>query len=211
MRTEGIAVVHGMRELWERTAHLFTGARSEVSCAADQYANWVRLVSPARRSPAGVRVRKLYHAGLMLDPGFSDYARRMASLGAQVRVPTREMGETILIDGRVAILAGGSDAGTPTFSVITVPEVVHGVSGLFESAWVGATPLAAWDATSAELRAIAPRVLEVLAAGAKDETAARTVGLSVRTYRRRVAELMAALGAETRFQAGVRARELGLI
>ena len=33
----------------------------------------------------------------------------------------------------------------------------------------------------------------------------------VRTYRRRVAELMTALGAESRFQAGVRARELGLI
>jgi hypothetical protein len=33
----------------------------------------------------------------------------------------------------------------------------------------------------------------------------------VRTYRRRVAELMSALGAESRFQAGVRARELGLV
>jgi DNA-binding NarL/FixJ family response regulator len=54
-------------------------------------------------------------------------------------------------------------------------------------------------------------VLEVLASGCKDETAARTLGLGVRTYRRRVAELMTALGAESRFQAGVRARDLGLI
>jgi len=33
---------------------------------------------------------------------------------------------------------------------------------------------------------------------------------SLRTYRRRVAELMAALEAGSRFQAGVRAGELGL-
>jgi DNA-binding NarL/FixJ family response regulator len=35
--------------------------------------------------------------------------------------------------------------------------------------------------------------------------------LSLRTYRRRVAELMAALGATSRFQAGALANELGLI
>ena len=54
-------------------------------------------------------------------------------------------------------------------------------------------------------------MLELLGSGCKDETAARTLGLGVRTYRRRVAELMNALGADSRFQAGVRARELGLI
>jgi hypothetical protein len=34
--------------------------------------------------------------------------------------------------------------------------------------------------------------------------------MSVRTYRRRVAELMVVLGADSRFQAGVRAKALGL-
>jgi hypothetical protein len=37
------------------------------------------------------------------------------------------------------------------------------------------------------------------------------LGMSLRTYRRRVAELMAAVGASSRFQAGLRARELGLV
>jgi DNA-binding NarL/FixJ family response regulator len=53
-------------------------------------------------------------------------------------------------------------------------------------------------------------ILRLLSAGQKDETAARSMGLSVRTYRRRVAELMTLLGADSRFQAGVRARALGL-
>ena len=48
-------------------------------------------------------------------------------------------------------------------------------------------------------------LLQQLAAGAKDEQIARTLGLSLRTVRRRVADLMIELGADTRFQAGVEA------
>ncbi len=40
--------------------------------------------------------------------------------------------------------------------------------------------------------------------------AARELSVSVRTYRRYVAEMMSLLGADSRFQAGVRAAELGL-
>ena len=50
----------------------------------------------------------------------------------------------------------------------------------------------------------------MLTTGLTDEAAARRMGMSLRTYRRRVAELMRLLEAESRFQAGVRAGELGL-
>ncbi|MDG9711379.1 hypothetical protein [Streptomyces sp. DH10] len=53
-------------------------------------------------------------------------------------------------------------------------------------------------------------VLRALGSGATDETAARELGMSLRTYRRRVAERLNALGAGSRFQAGMRAGELGL-
>lgn len=66
-------------------------------------------------------------------------------------------------------------------------------------------------AEMAELRAFVPGVLDALNHGWTDETAARTLGVPLRTYRRRVAELMTALGASSRFQAGARARELGLV
>jgi DNA-binding NarL/FixJ family response regulator len=61
------------------------------------------------------------------------------------------------------------------------------------------------------LRTLAPSLLDALASGSEDEAAARALGMSLRTYRRRVAELMAAVGATSRFQAGLRARELGLV
>ncbi|NEE20393.1 response regulator transcription factor, partial [Streptomyces sp. SID7499] len=44
-----------------------------------------------------------------------------------------------------------------------------------------------------------------------DEVAARELTVSVRTYRRYVAEIMTLLDATSRFQAGVRAAELGLL
>jgi DNA-binding NarL/FixJ family response regulator len=135
----------------------------------------------------------------------------MAAHGASVRVGTEDLNETILLDRRVAILAGDMAHGLRTFSVITSPQVVQGVSALFEVAWNAASDLAVHDATMVDLRPLAPRILTALNEGWTDETAARALGLSLRTYRRRVAELMSALGATSRFQAGARARELGLV
>ncbi|MFE8993165.1 hypothetical protein ACFYMI_36140 [Streptomyces collinus] len=53
-------------------------------------------------------------------------------------------------------------------------------------------------------------MLYALGSGMTDVTASRELGMSLRTYRRRVAELLVVLGADSRFQAGVRVGELGL-
>lgn len=53
------------------------------------------------------------------------------------------------------------------------------------------------------------RVLELLASGLTDRVAAGHMGVSERTYRRMVAELMEQLGARSRFEAGVRATARG--
>ncbi len=138
-------------------------------------------------------------------------ARLIADHGAHVRVSAHDVNETIVLDGRVAILAGDESHGARSYSVITQPEVVHGITSLFEAAWRAGAELAVHEAEMAELRAFAPGVLDALNAGWTDETAARALGVSLRTYRRLVAELMTALGASSRFQAGARPRELGLV
>jgi hypothetical protein len=216
--TETVAVIRGEAEIHARIAHLFTTAKTEISCAANDLHTWgIRTGSVegpqalAPRIAQGLVVRKLYRSGILLDPLCARYANAVQSSGGEVRITPDELNETIVIDGRVAILAGDLTHGIRSYSVVTVPEVVQGVSSLYMAAWRSATGLDTWDRRVAELREMAPRILEVLASGCKDETAARTLGLSVRTYRRRVAELMSALGAESRFQAGVRAREVGLI
>ncbi|MFD0548151.1 hypothetical protein ACFQ0X_02485 [Streptomyces rectiviolaceus] len=77
--------------------------------------------------------------------------------------------------------------------------------------WDAGTPLADYLRGETEgLDADSLAVLEALAAGLTDAVGARRVGMSLRTYRRRVAELMTALEADSRFQAGVNASQRGL-
>lgn len=210
---DGVAVVRGEAELFERTAHLFASTTSELACAANALQTWVTTRGPhdAPRPPGAVRLRKLFRLSTMLDPRWAEHARLMASRGAHVRVSAHEVNETILLDQRVAILAGDRSHGERSYSVITRPELVHGISSLFEAAWRGGAELAVHEAEMTELRPVVPVVLDALNRGWTDDRAARELGLSLRTYRRRVAELMTALGASSRFQAGARARELGLV
>lgn len=201
-----VAVVRGEEELFARTAHLFATATS-VACAARDIHTWsVARPTQGFSRPPGMTVRKLYWPAVLLNPSTAQHVRAVQEAGAEIRITQDEINETIILDRRIAILAGG-DGG---YSVLSGPEVAA-VASLFEAAWRAGTDLAVYDAQHAELCSLAPRVMELLASGCKDETAARTLGLGVRTYRRRVAELMTALGAESRFQAGVRAHELGLI
>ncbi|MFJ6670894.1 DNA-binding response regulator [Actinosynnema sp. NPDC091369] len=210
---ETVTVVRGEAELYERTAHLFAATRSELLCAANALRTWMGTHprTGIAQHPPGLRVRKLFRLSTLLDPRWAGHARHMADHGANVRVSAHDVNETIVLDGRVVILAGDESHGARSYSVITQPEVVHGITSLFEAAWRAGTELAVHEAEMAELRAFAPGVLDALNEGWTDETAARALGVSLRTYRRRVAELMTALGASSRFQAGARARELGLV
>ena len=199
-----VVVVRGEQELFGRAAHLFAGA-DEVACAANDLHTWAAAMPRReiadgieRDGAAGKRIRKIYRPGVLLDSGTSKHLREIERMGASIRITPDELNETIILDRRVAILAGDMAEGVRAYSVITSPEVVPGIASLFEAAWSAATE---WPSTTRGSRR----------SGCKYETAARTLGLGLRTYRRRVAELMATLDASSRFQAGVRARELGLI
>ncbi|WP_459706651.1 DNA-binding response regulator [Actinophytocola sp. KF-1] len=206
-----VTIVRGEEELFARTAHLFATA-SEIVCAARDLNTWATAHRAPERPVQETKpvVRKLYQPATLLNPSSARHVREVAAHAA-VRITNDAVNETIIIDRRFAILAGDLADGQRSYGVVTEAAVVQNVLSLFEAAWRAGMDLAVYDAQHAELTTLAPKVMELLASGCKDETAARTLGLGVRTYRRRVAELMTALGAESRFQAGARARELGLI
>ncbi|HEX4700500.1 MAG TPA: DNA-binding response regulator [Pseudonocardiaceae bacterium] len=217
--TGQVITLRGEQELMARAGHLFA-AREEFICAATDTSTWARTggshEQAARqmrgRAEAGVKVYKMYNPTAVADPAEARHLLDLTGLGVGIRICLAELAhETIIIDRKVAIVAGPPVAGVRAYSVVFAPEVVAGVRSLFLTTWQAATDLADYLPTAP------PRVdeqglaiLRHLSAGQKDETAARSMGLSVRTYRRRVAELMALLGADSRFQAGVRARALGL-
>ncbi|MFE5711411.1 DNA-binding response regulator [Streptomyces sp. NPDC056501] len=214
MTTTGIVTLRGEAELVRRAGALFDGVRREFLCVAGDLDTWsAAAASGVRRSPApGLVVRKLYGPGVFLAPGGPELLDRLAAAGAEVRIsPAPPTHEAIVVDRRLAVLAAprSTAGGVRTYSVIQGPDVVAGVRALFDAAWETSTGLAAYRRAPFPLLGEDERaVLRSLAAGHTDATASRLLGVSLRTYRRRVASLMTALDARSRFQAGLRAREI---
>ncbi|MFJ8310780.1 MULTISPECIES: DNA-binding response regulator [unclassified Streptomyces] len=217
MTDDQMVTLRGERELIARAGHLFAGARQEFLVAAADPTTWSAGVQSAfaaglrpATEPGGLMMRKLYTPHALPDARAERRLARMAAGGAHIRICAAPLSqETIVLDRRVAILAGPPADGTRTYTVIRSPDVVAGVGALIRAAWAASPDLDDHlRRRPPELGAEARRILRMLGAGHTDESAARRLGMSLRTYRRRVAELMEVLGATSRFQAGVRAREL---
>ncbi|MDX3574895.1 DNA-binding response regulator [Streptomyces sp. ID05-47C] len=219
-----IVTIRGDLELLTRTAHLLSSVREEFVCAARDLDTWSRpgarqaMAARAAHTQQGQQVhqahqvRKLLSPAALADEHSRAHLRELVDQGALVRIASAALPhETIVIDRRLAILAGLNGPGGREYTLTTAPTLVGGVYALFDAAWETATDLKAF------LRGEQPRldtasrtVLRLLGSGATDEKAARELGMSLRTYRRRVAELLTTLEADSRFQAGIRAGELGL-
>ncbi len=211
--------VHGDAELVARTGHLFATVREEFVCAARDLRTWsqpearaaVRQRMRARSHP-GLSARKLYSPVALADEEDRARLRQLRDNGAAVRISSSPLPhETIVIDRRVMILAGRESPAGREYTVTTSRTLVDGVYALFRAIWDASPDLDTYLRTDVpHLDGDARMIFEALGAGLTDEAAAKRLGLSLRTYRRRVAELMAKLDAGSRFQAGLRAGELGL-
>jgi DNA-binding NarL/FixJ family response regulator len=160
-----------------------------------------------------VTVQKLLSPAVLASQQYREQLRRLMAAGAEVRLSGSALPhETIIIDQRIAIIAGGhTPAGRREYTVTTAPTLVAGVSDLFQAAWAAATDFSTYltGETPLLLDDSARVILRALGDGLTDEAASRRLGVSLRTYRRRVADLMIALDADSRFQAGLHAGELG--
>lgn len=159
-----------------------------------------RAVASGRRSRAIYPLRALHEAPEVL--------RARARQGEQVRViddlPTR----MVVIRGTHAILPEPLGFADEPRILVRQTAIVGALTILFEAYWEKAIALPELDSERPRVD-IRGSLLRQLAAGAKDEQIARTLGLSLRTVRRRVAELLIELGVDTRFQAGVEAVRRG--
>jgi DNA-binding CsgD family transcriptional regulator len=138
-------------------------------------------------------------------------AREQAAAAVDVRIGELRALEAIVVDGRVALAR--SDAGCPGQTIVVRSRpLVRAVSDLFDDVWRGAqVPPDPIDLGGPDRTAFARQVLRMLYTGCSDEAAAQELDVSVRTYRRYVAEIVAAVGAKSRFQAGMRAAAAGLL
>jgi len=157
-------------------------------------------IAAGRRSRAIYPVRALHEA--------PDTLRLRAEVGEQIRVvpdlPTR----MIVLGTTHAILPEPLGMADEPRTLVRQRGIVEALTLWFEVLWERAAPVPELDRGEArpDLRRF---LLQQLAAGSQDEQIARTLGVSLRTVRRRIAAIMSDLGADTRFQAGVEAGRRG--
>jgi len=155
---------------------------------------------------AGRRVRAIYPARALQEAPAILMGR--AAIGEQIRVlpdvPTR----MAIIGATRAMLPEPLGVGNQRRILIRQQSIVQVLTAWFDQLWDSATAVATLDRGEArpDLRRL---LLAQLARGAKDEQIARTLNISLRTVRRRIAALMTDLGVDTRFQAGVEAARRG--
>jgi hypothetical protein len=157
-----------------------------------------RAVASGRRSRAVYPLRALHAA--------PDVLHTRVHEGEEVRLiddlPTR----LFVISGTHAILPEPLGYADEPRLLIRQGAIVAALTLLFELYWERSVPVSELSGRRSSERTF---VLRQLQTGAKDEQIARTMGLSLRTVRRRIAELMIELGADTRFQAGAEAARRG--
>jgi hypothetical protein len=205
------SLIGATRELIARSGETVDILRSRVPAPGKRLEKIGRLESELLDFPReSVAVRLLASPDLVgesfvkrLPP---EHQRQMA-----VRVARLPPLQVLIADGATALVVVGPPAERRA-SLIRVPEVLEALRTLFESLWNTALePREDVVFGDRDRAVLARQILGAMRAGVTDEVAARELTVSVRTYRRYVAEIMALLGATSRFQAGVRAAELGLL
>ncbi|UOZ06194.1 LuxR family transcriptional regulator [Amycolatopsis sp. WQ 127309] len=161
----------------------------------------------------GVRMRTVVRAEILDDERTRSYLLDLCAHGAEVR--TAEGGRLerlILFDRTVFVAPIDAEDSKRGAVVVSRPGQVANMVSLFERVWRQATPVGAADPTArAGLSTTEKQVLAILCQADKDELGAREMGVSVRTFRKHVADVMAKLGAANRFQTALLAKERGWI
>lgn len=157
----------------------------------------------------GRPMRGLYPADVVNDPARLEYVRRWFRAGEDVRLMVSALPPLAVFGTEVALVSSTWGGGADGHLLVRAPALVALVRELFEQYWSRSTPLLPVEpGGDVDDRR---KILELLMIGTKDEYIARQLGVSLRTVRRRVAELMDDLGAHTRFQAGMEAARRGLL
>ncbi len=160
----------------------------------------------------GIGIRCIYQDSFRNDHGTLAYARWLTGLGGQTRTLPVVPHQVVIVDSEVALLPRVVGDLLEGAVEVRTPSIVAALMAGFEAMWQVAEPFEQSRPPRVETgapSALAREIVKLLTSGATDEYAARRLGVSARTVRRVVADLMVQLGAASRFQAGVEAARRG--
>ncbi|MFJ4095596.1 LuxR family transcriptional regulator [Kitasatospora sp. NPDC089913] len=160
----------------------------------------------------GVTQRVVYSKASLEMPGRLESAiEPCVEAGELARVAPTVPVKLVIIDEAYALVSLSireTDVHN-TMLVVQPCGLLSALLALFEQTWQQALPFHGRATRPAGLLPADRRLLRLLAGGASDEVIARELGISRRTFFRRLQTLMARLGAENRFQMALQAQRSG--
>jgi DNA-binding CsgD family transcriptional regulator/sugar-specific transcriptional regulator TrmB len=165
------------------------------------------------RLQRGVRIRHLYQHTARGDLATAAYVQTVTLHGAEVRTTEELIDRIVIYDREVAFLPEQKVEGRPPGAVVVrEPTLVGFLCRVYEHLWASGTQFAPGCEESPEITDDLKRsIIRLMAQGHKDELVARRLGMSVRTCRRYISQIMISIDADSRFQAGVKIALMGLL
>lgn len=160
----------------------------------------------------GVTMRAIYQEAVHNDDATTAHLRWLEEQGAQVRLAGVLPLRMIIVDGERALVPIDESDSSRGALVLTGTSLLAGLRELFVCTWRDARPFGPrarrlpGDFSMQEREA-----LRLWAQGMTDRAVARALGVSDRTIRRTSETICSRLGARSRFEAGARARDVGLL
>jgi sugar-specific transcriptional regulator TrmB/DNA-binding CsgD family transcriptional regulator len=210
---EVIEVVRGADQVAQGFARIQASARREVLA----FASAPVAVTPAPANVAeqqavsrGVKYRVVVERALIADE--DDWERLRADLadGEDARIADHVPLKLTIVDRErafVPVLADPLKASAAAL-IVRPSALLTGLIALFDTYWASAMPVRV-EADEGPLDDLGVQIMSLLMAGYTDDTAARMLGISMRTVQRRVRELMTLTGSQTRMQLGWHAARNG--
>lgn len=202
--------IHDLPSARRRMEELTIAATSEILSLCPAASNPTATYSPSRQLDLaalsrGVRMRAIYLDSIAYDTGALAYRAELIEAGGEVRVSSTLPTRLAIVDGKTAVVPMSLLNSIEGCLIIHHRGTVTALGALFESYWQNAVKLFAQPESGRDCTVTEHAILRLLASGAKDGTIARQLGLSVRTVRRCIADLMSRAGASSRFELAVRA------
>lgn len=212
-----VTAVSTVDEMVQALYDVTDSARSTLCTAYAESALPVRLrrrLGPLRQRmfDRGIQIRSVRLRRDSVSPGSYDTFSRLVAQGVDLRLASVIPLNMMIVDSEFAVLS--AVAGEPGNTQLTIHRqtLVSAFAAVFAHIWRGATPFAPeGDRSPSGLSNEQRTLAQLLADGMKDEAIARTLGVSPRTVSRLIADLMQQLGVNSRFAAGVRAAQYGLL
>ncbi|MFI9275546.1 LuxR C-terminal-related transcriptional regulator [Kitasatospora sp. NPDC052896] len=168
--------------------------------------------SPEVKLARRVRSRILYQHAARFDRPTREHVEQLVAVGGEVRTLGDPFDQMIIFDRDVAVIPADGDRDVAV--IVRQAGVVDFLLGVFERAWVSASPFESQNRAaevSELISGVRMSIIQLLAEGETDEAIARRIGVSVRTCRSHVAKIYQELGARSRCQLGVLIAQSGLL